>query len=124
MTTMKEVVEQLKPSWTHRRAYVKTLMVYLCVMLTTSLFGSLALAAFGKFGAYISVFLVVFAICNFAVLLGIIGSYIFGSRWETKDFLDILPNIIPQVNGISVDQDSDSSLGSLEDYLQNNIPEK
>jgi hypothetical protein len=105
---MQDMIDKLKPSWKYRRIYVAVTLVFAALMIVAALSGALALSAFAKFGLYISAFLIVFVICSFVVLLGVIGSYIFGARWETKDFLNILPNIIPQL-GAKIDVESTTS---------------
>jgi hypothetical protein len=99
MFSMQEVVDQLKPQWTHRRKFVAWLLFFLCTTISVALGGALVLGFFSHFSIYICAFLVVFIMCAFASLLGIIGSYIFGSRWETKDYLEMLPHIMPNVVG-------------------------
>jgi hypothetical protein len=93
---MPDMIDKLLPKWDYRRKYILALLIFLCVMIVASLAGALYLGHTAMFGLYISAFMIVFVICAFMSLLGIIGSYIFGSRWETKDFLDTLPNIIPK----------------------------
>jgi hypothetical protein len=114
---MKEVFNKAT-DWTHRRRYIKHLLWFLCVMLMVNIFGSIALAFFGKFSIAVSTFFIVFCICNFMVLLGIIGSYIFQASWETKTFLDVLPNIIPNLGGMSTSSDEEEL--DLEEILQKN----
>lgn len=112
---MSKIVFDTKPDWTNRRRYIKYLLIFLCVMLSINILASIALAAFGKFGVSISTFFIVFCICNFAVLLGIIGSYIFQAGWENKDFLNILPGL---VNSIKDDDDDDDDTMSYEDMVR------
>lgn len=116
---MKEIFNKAT-DWTHRRKYIKHLLWFLCLMLVLNIAGSIFLAYFGKFGAGVSAFFIVFCICNFMVLLGIIGSYIFQASWETKNFLDVLPNIIPKVNpsGIGSGDDSDDDGLTLDELIQ------
>lgn len=95
---MTNMIDQVKPSWYFRRIYIAVLLIFLSLCIAASLGGALWLGYFAKFSMWIASFLIVFVICNFMALLGIIGSYIFGSRWETKDFLDVLPNIIPNMD--------------------------
>lgn len=120
---MNNILDKVKPDWTHRRAYIKVLLVFLCASISIALCGSLALGYFAKFGLYISAFLITFVICNFMVLIGIVGSYIFGSRWETSDFLKILPHIIPNMVPQAADDNSggDESDGtSVLDMIKGN----
>lgn len=63
--------------------------------LLLSLLGATGLAYFTKFTFYVTIFYTVFAACSFVLMLGIIGSYVFGARWETKDFLNALSDIVP-----------------------------
>lgn len=90
------MIEQLKPKWDYRRKYVAALLIFLGLMIAASLASAVYLGHLSLFGLYIATFMIVFVFCAFMALLGIIGSYIFGSRWETKDFLDTLPNLIPK----------------------------
>jgi uncharacterized BrkB/YihY/UPF0761 family membrane protein len=113
---MKEIFNKAT-DWTHRRKYIKYLLWFLCFMLTVNIAGSIALAFFSKFGAAVSTFFIVFCICNFMVLLGIIGSYIFQASWETKNFLDVLPNIIPKLGGGGIGSGDDEGL-TLDDLIK------
>jgi hypothetical protein len=110
MFSMKETIEALKPKWDYRRKFVAWLLAFVCLMITITLGGALFLGFLSKFNIFLSAFLIVFAICSFMVLLGIIGSYIFGSRWETADFLKVLPGIIPHMVPDSNNTDVDEQL--------------
>lgn len=87
--------EQLKPDWTNRRLIIKLTLRMLSFFLFLSLVGGTGLAYFAKFSFYVCLFYTVFAACSFILMLGIIGSYVFGARWETKDFLHALTDIVP-----------------------------
>jgi hypothetical protein len=113
---MENMIDKLKPSWKFRRVYIALLLIFLSICIATSLGGAIWLGA--NFTPSLSAFMIVFVICNFMALLGIIGSYIFGSRWETKDFLDVLPNIIPHT-GVDVTQNSGDGM-SVQDMIQGN----
>lgn len=91
-------LDRLKPDWTNRRKLIKCITYGLAAMLVVSLIASIALAAFAKFGLYISIFLTVYVTLCFMVMLGVIGSYVFGARWENQDFLNVLPGIVPDFN--------------------------
>lgn len=91
---MSEITE-LKPDWSNRRKLIYGIIITLGSLLVTSLFTSVILAYFTKFGLYISIFMCLFVSMCFLVILGVIGSYIFGARWETKDFLQVLPQLVP-----------------------------
>lgn len=110
---MSKVVFDTKPDWSNRRKYIAYLLIFLCVMLSVNIVGSIALAAFGKFSASVSTFFIVFCISNFMVLLGIIGSYIFQAGWEHKDFLKVFPGII---KGVKDDDDDDGGYSGPMSY--------
>lgn len=109
-------INGLKPDWTNRRKLIFGVSYLLAAMLVVALVASIVLAYFVKFGLYISIFLTVFVTLCFIVVLGIIGSYVFGARWEHKEFLDILPGIIPdfQPNSTNERQDDDTIDTSFE----------
>lgn len=115
---MTDMIDQIKPSWTYRRRYIKNLLFFLSICISVTLLGALVLGFFGKINIYLSAFLIVFIICNFMTLLGIIGSYIFGSRWETKDFLDVLPNIIPKMTASVNEAVTESDGLNVQDILK------
>lgn len=92
---MNDTVNKLIPSWKYRRAYIKSLLIFLCAMIVISLGAAGLIAFLGKFTLSFSTYLIVFTICAFMALIGIIGSYIFQASWENRDFLNILPKIIP-----------------------------
>lgn len=100
-----ETLNKLTPDWTYRRAFIKWLLRFLCGMLVVCMLGTLGLAYFAKFSITVSTFFIVFVICDFMALLGIIGSYIFQASWDNKDFLNILPSIIPHMNKDEVDKE-------------------
>lgn len=85
----------LKPDWTNRRQIIKLTLRVMSFFLFLSLIGATSLAYFTKFTFYITIFYTVFAACSFVLMLGIIGSYVFGARWETKDFLNAMSDIVP-----------------------------
>lgn len=87
--------EVLKPDWTNRRLVIKLTLRVMSFFLFLSLVGATTLAYFAKFTFYVTIFYTVFAACSFVLMLGIIGSYVFGARWETKDFLNALSDIVP-----------------------------
>lgn len=91
-------VDHFKQSWDKRRPIIIIMLIFLAVMLVAQLTTAVILALLAKFGFNISTFFIVFVICNFIALLGIIGSWIFGATWEHKDFLNILPQIIPHMD--------------------------
>ena len=97
MPEFKDVIEHIKPQWKFRRVYIAILLTFLCLILSVLLGTSVWLGFAAKFSIYICTFFIVFTICSFMTLIGIIGSYIFGSRWETSDFLKTLPDIIPKL---------------------------
>lgn len=113
---MKEIFNKAT-DWTHRRRYIKHLLWFLCLMLCVNIAGSIGLAFFGKFGVSVASFFIVFCICNFMVLLGIIGSYIFQASWETKNFLDVLPGIVPKMGGNDAMDNADENL-DIDDLLK------
>lgn len=88
-------IKSFKSDWTNRRKVIKRMLFVLSVLLIASLVGATVLAYFAKFGLYVSIFYTVFSALTFIVILGIVGSYVFGASWETRDFLNILPSIIP-----------------------------
>lgn len=97
MLSMKDI-KALKPDWTNRRKVIKLTLRVLSFFLLLSLIGATVLAYFGKFAFYVSMFYTVFMALSFVLMLGIIGSYVFGARWETKDFLTTLTDIVPDFN--------------------------
>lgn len=109
-------IEGLKPDWTNRRTLIKHITYGLAAMLAVALLTSVILAYFAKFGLYISIFFTIFATLCFMTMLGVIGSYVFGARWETKDFLSILPGIIPDFKLGSSDNDYQDRDNDYRDY--------
>jgi hypothetical protein len=91
-------LSNLKQGWDGRKQAIVALLVFIAVLLVSCLGGAFVLAFLGKFGFVFSTFLITFVVCSFISLLGIIGSWIFGAKWEQKDFLDILPQIMPHIN--------------------------
>lgn len=91
---MKEL-KSLKPDWTNRRKVIKYTLRVLSAFLFLCLVAVTALAYFAKFTVTVAMFFTVFAACSFLLMLGIIGSYVFGAQWETKDFLTALGNLVP-----------------------------
>ena len=91
--------ENLKPDWTNRRLIIKLTLRMLSFFLFLTLVGAAVLAYYSKFTFYVSLFYTVFAACSFVLMLGIIGSYVFGARWENKDFLHALAEIVPDFDG-------------------------
>lgn len=90
-----ENIQELKPDWTNRRKVIKGMLMLLAILLALTPFGVAALAYFGKFALYESMFFIIFNSFTFLSILGIIGSYVFGARWENKDFLLAITNIVP-----------------------------
>lgn len=95
---IEDIKSSLKPDWTHRRLVIRLALVLGAMILISLFASSVWLALIGKFGFYISTFFITFLICNFIAILGIIGSYVFSAQWENKDFLNILPQIIPHMS--------------------------
>lgn len=92
---MEEVTNQLAPDWTKRRQVIQISLVFLAAMLTAVFVASIVLCLLAKLGFYITLILMIFLVLSFVAALGIIGSYIFGARWETKDFLDTIQHVLP-----------------------------
>lgn len=104
MVSMSDLNE-LRPDWTNRRKLVMIIAGFLAGLLLTSLIMAVGLAYIAKFGLYISIFFVTFVVLCFITLLGIIGSYIFGASWEHKDFLSVIPDIVPDFHPNKKDDD-------------------
>lgn len=97
MFTMKNV-KDIKPDWTNRRKVIKALLFLLGVLVFITPVGVAALALFGKFTFHVAMFFIIFNSFTFVSILGITGSYVFGARWETKDFLNAITNLVPDFN--------------------------
>ena len=91
-------LEDIKPDWFSRKVAIFSILILLGILISASLASAVGLALLSKFSITVSTYFIVFIVCNFITLLGVIGSYIFGSVWQTSDFLKILPDIIPHMH--------------------------
>lgn len=92
---MQVKIDDIKPDWTNRRKVIRASLIVLNVLLFAALGGAILLGLFGKFGLYVSTFFIVFNALTFVAIIAIIGSYVFGARWETSTFLKAITNIVP-----------------------------
>ena len=88
-------IEKIKPDWTNRRKVIKLSLLYMGALLALLAIASFVVAGFGMFNLYLCIFATTVAACIFLTYICIIGSYVFGSAFETKDFLASLTNIVP-----------------------------
>lgn len=54
--------------------------------------------------------------CIFATYVAIIGSYVFGSRFETKDYLNAITRIIPDFDNKRDDDNYGGGYGRRDNY--------
>lgn len=97
-------IEDAKPSWTNRRPVIKWSLLFMAGIIFAALLSAVCLAVLAKFGFYIFTFCMTVIILGFACMIGIIGSYVFGARFETKDYFNLLKDVIPNLK-----KDDDSS---------------
>jgi hypothetical protein len=117
MELMKKI-EAIKPSWDNRRKIIKVALTIVGILLFLLFAGAVYLTFLGKFGLAIASFFIVFLVCNFISGLGIIGSYIFGARWENKDFLNALQHVPDFMHNTKDDDDSsDDDAPNIRDVL-------
>ena len=91
-------IQDLRPSWNKRRPIIIAMLAFMCAVIVLSGIASIVLAVLAKYGFYVFTFFMTMIILAFACLIGIIGSYIFGAQWETKDYFNLLKDVVPKIN--------------------------
>lgn len=90
-----EDLEKFKPDWKHRRAAVYGVLGFMCflLLLHIGLVGLIAITA--SFTMGMSIFFVTSQILAFTTIVAVIGSYIFGSKWSTDNFFNLIRDVAP-----------------------------
>ena len=94
--TMKQL-EDAKPTWQNRRPVIIGSLIFMGSVISAALLASVALALLAKFGFYIFTFFMTVIILGFACMIGIVGSYVFGAKWETESYFSLLKDVIPDL---------------------------
>lgn len=97
MGNMMRQLEDAKPSWNNRRPVIKWTLIFIGSMIAAALASSVALALLAKFGFYIFTFFMTVIILGFACMIGIVGSYVFGAKWESESYFNLLKDVIPNL---------------------------
>jgi hypothetical protein len=99
-------LEDVRPTWTNRRPVIIWSLLFIGAMIAMSIVSAVALALLAKFGFYIFTFFMTVIILGFACMIGIVGSYVFGAKWESESYFNLLKDVIPT---IKKDDDANSN---------------
>ena len=93
---MKEI-NDLAPNWRYRRVVVFGSVIFFAVIIGVLVGLATWTALVGSFGLYYAIFAITTELLAFAALVMVIGSYVFGSAFQSNKFLDFVKEVAPDL---------------------------